>query len=393
MSDIARIGLRHDTAVNWETENPTLEVDETVIVDDTGAVVRGDGNQYNASIETIGYLSGGGGLVSQSQVLAKTVSDEPVVEKTALFALQASQDFSALTDDGPVRIAAGTSVDMTIGATVGQDYALWVSPAGNIIADDSHEVAPVTGAVKIGGFHYAPGGNAALDANGNWANHTGGDTTPQINEYSIWDLKFRPAVDDPRGLALVPGLNEWWGIYPMSNGNEGGPLHMYGVDPCRDGNAPYKMWADTPAQYNDATPMNIFELLAYHGFRPPAARNFQFAALGTTEETSAGGSGPGLTGDMSDARDKERFTSAWGLFDITGVIRAWAADSLPNNVQENGVTQGRSDDVFRIERFANLGGSWGDGSDSGSRSVTADTSSNSNSGIGGRGVTDHLVIP
>ena len=333
-------------------------------------------------------------LKENLSVLAKTDKDKPVLEKTSAFTLDASQDFYAKTDSGVVLVALGTSVDMTgVTQTAGQDYTYWVDPAGNVVADTSFTSAPVTGAVLIGGFHNAPGGNASLDTNGNWANHTGGDTTEQINEYSIWDLKWRPSVDDPRGLALVPGLNEWWGIYPMSNGNEGGPLHMYGVDPCRDTNAPYKMWADTPGQYNDATPMNIFELLAYYGFKPPRADNFQFAALGTTEETSAGGSDPGLTGDMSDTRDKERFTSAWGLFDITGVIRIWSSDSLPNNVQENGVTQGRSDDVFRFERFATLGGYWASGSGSGSRYVSPGPSSNSVTILGGRGVCDHVVLP
>ena len=168
---------------------------------------------------------------------------------------------------------------------------------------------------------------------------------------------------------------------------------MYNVEPTRDGNAPYKMWADTPTQYNDATPMNIFELLAYHGFRPPQPWNFQFAALGTTEETSAGGTDPGMTGDMSDTRNKERFTSAWGLFDITGVIRAWSSDSWLDVSDTTGVTQGRSDEIFRIQRFATLGGDWGNGSYSGSRDVSTYTSSSSFAFLGGRGVCDHLILP
>jgi len=333
--------------------------------------------------------------IENEQLLPLVKSDRESVawSKDGVFSVSTSQQIWAETSEGLLEFPAGTSVTMPAGPSVGTDFAIWATPSKTLVADASHSTPPETGARKIGGFHYAPGGNALLDSGGNWANHTGGDTNPQINEYSFWDLKWRPSVDDPRGLALVPGLNEWWGIYPMSNGNEGGPLHMYGVDPCRDGNAPYKMWADTPGQYNDATPMNIFELLAYYGFRPPRADNFQFAALGTTEEASAGGSDPGLTGDMSDTRDKERFTSAWGLFDITGVIRVWSGNSLPNNVQENGVTQGRSDDVFRVERFATLGGSWDSGFESGSRCVSADTSSRSNTRIGGRGVCDHVVLP
>ena len=313
--------------------------------------------------------------------------------KTGTFSLETSQEIAVYVNKKIFTIASGTSITMPITPVVGNDYAIWINPDGTLEATESFSTGPEVNSRRVGGFHYAPGGNATLDANGNWANHTGGDTTAQINEYSLWDLKFRPAVDDPRGLTLVPGLNEWWGIYPASNGNEGGPLHMYNVEPTRDGNAPYKMWADTPTQYNDATPMNIFELLAYHGFRPPQPWNFQFAALGTTEETSAGGTDPGMTGDMSDTRNKERFTSAWGLFDITGVIRAWSSDSWLDTSDTVGVTQGRSDEIFRIQRFAPLGGSWGSGSTSGSRSVNTFTSSDSRTGFGGRGVCDHLILP
>jgi len=183
-------------------------------------------------------------------------------------------------------------------------------------------------------------------------------------------------------------------MYLMSNGDGAGPLHRYNVAPCRDGNAPFKPYATTATRYSNAIPMNIFETLIYNGFRAPNHNEFQLLALGTTEETSLGGSGPGNTGVLtSGAGTKERFTSAWGVFDATGVLLVWGRDSLPDNTQDNGVTQGRSDNIWRISRFANFGGAWGNGSFSGSRFAYTLTASNSGTSGGGRGVCDLIVLP
>jgi len=274
------------------------------------------------------------------------------------------------------------------------DYAIWANKDGSIEASSSHTSPPATGSRKIGGFHYAPGGNASIDSAGDWDNHTGGNDTPQINEYSFYDLKWKPSAPDPRGLTLVNN-SFWTGMYLMSDGDGTGPLHRYNVDPCRDGNAPFKPYATTPTRYSNAIPMNIFETLIYNGFRAPDANEFQLLALGTTEQTSLGGSGPGNTGVLtSGAGTKERFTSAWGVFDATGVLNVWgrggAADQTTGTV--TGVSQGRTNDLFRIARFARFGGGWSSGAESGSRLVNPGASSNSALDLGGRGVCDHLII-
>jgi hypothetical protein len=168
------------------------------------------------------------------------------------------------------------------------------------------------------------------------------------------------------------------------------PLHKYNVEPARDGNNPQKPYGDGTT-YGNAKPMNVFECLSYYGFRAPDVNEFQLLALGVNEERSIGGSGPGNTGDVSD-RSKNEQTSAWGVMDATGVLRVWGRDSLPDNNQDNGVTEGRSDNRFRISRFAVLGGSWNFGSGSGSRCVGTGSSSFSVSFIGGRGVCDHLIL-
>jgi hypothetical protein len=344
----------------------------------SGNFLRGDGAWANA---------GGAGLFRKS--------DPDIVAWTKTGADTATTSSVLFVEvDGVIRtIASGTSITMPTLAA-GTDYAIWCKPDGTLEATSNHTSPPVANSRKVGGFHYAPGGNASISATGDWATHTGGNTTPQINEYSFYDLKWRPACADPRGLTLVNN-SFWTGIYLMSDGDGTGPLHRYNVNPCRDGNAPFKPYATTPTRYSNAIPLNISETLMYNGFRMPNIDEFQLLALGTTEQTSLGGSGPGNTGVLtSGAGTKERFTSAWGVFDATGVLLVWgrggSADQTSGTV--TGVSQGRTNDLFRIARFAGFGGPWSSGAESGSRYIFPDASSNSREFTGGRGVCDHLIL-
>jgi len=329
-----------------------------------------------------GHLAAGGFLKADPDSVAFTKTGNGTAEIKAGTTV-------AFSDGSQVNFDTATAITMPT-LSAGTDYAIWAAPDGTIEADTSFTTAPTAGGRRIGGFHYAPGGNASLDPAGNWNNHTGGDTTPQINEYSFYDLKWRPSVADPRGLTLV---NEsfWTGIYLMSDSTRIAPLHKYNIQPARDGKSPQKPYGDGTT-YGNVKPMNVFECLSYYGFRAPDVNEFQLLALGVNEERSIGGSSPGFTGDVSD-RSKNEQTSAWGVFDATGVLRVWGRESLPNNGQVSGVTEGRSDKLFGISRFALLGGAWFAGSDSGSRCVDAFISSDTSSSFGGRGICDHVILP
>ena len=269
---------------------------------------------------------------------SSSVAWERVTETTA----QTNQQLFIEVESNVISLPPGTPISMpTLNA--GTDYAIWCTPDGDLEADASFSSPPTANSRRVGGFHFAPGGNAPLDPLGNWDNHNGGDTTPQINEYSFYDLRWKPSAPDPRGLTLVNN-SFWTGMYLMSAGDGAGPLHRYNVDPCRDGNAPFKPYATTPTRYTNAIPMNIFEVLAYNGFRAPDVNEFQLLAIGVNEQRSIGGSGPGNTGIVAD-RSKNQQTSAWGVFDATGVLEVWGRDSLPDNVQDDNVTQGRSNNV------------------------------------------------
>ena len=80
------------------------------------------------------------------------------------------------------------------------------------------------------------------------------------------------------------------------------------------------------------------------------------------------------------------------MFDATGVLVVWGRDSLPDNTQDNNVTEGRSDNVWRISRFARFSGFWAAGPGSGSRFADTATASVSATAGGGRGVCDHLIL-
>ena len=336
-----------------------------------------------------GTTAGGYPLADYSAGLfAKADTQQVAWTKTGNGTAETQTALTIEVNGSVVNIASGTSISMPT-LSAGTDYAIWCAPDGTLEADASFTVAPTANGRRVGGFHYAPGGNASLDSSGDWNNHTGGNTTPQINEYSFYDLTWRPAVDDPRGLTLVN--NRFWaGMYLMSANTTVAPLHKYNVEPARDGNNPQKPYGDGTT-YGNAKPMNVFECLSYYGFRAPDVNEFQLLALGVNEERSIGGSGPGNTGDVTD-RSKNEQTSAWGVFDATGVLSVWGSDSLPDNNQDSGVTEGRSDNRFRISRFARFGGAWTNGSLSGSRCVSSTPASFSTTDRGGRGVCSHLIL-
>jgi len=338
---------------------------------DAGAFEGYNGSEW-------GEIGGGG---AANGLFSKTDSDKVAWTKTGNGTAETSQIIYVEVGGGVLEIASGTSISMPT-FTAGTDYAIWVAPDGTLEADASFNVAPTAGGRRIGGFHYAPGGNASFSLNAG-----DGGTTPQINEYSFYDLKWRPSVADPRGLTLVGDGAFWCGIYHLAGDHLVGPPHRHGVNPARDGNPPDLV--DGSGKYPDAQPMNIFESLWYHGFRTPRVEDFQLLAFGTNEAASRG-SDPGTTGLPGGSTDAQ-FTSHWGVFQSTGVIRLWSNDSILSTADETLPNPSRGN-RFRVFLFAHLGGPWTSGSLSGSRYVSTTSATTSFTAGGGRGVCDHLIL-
>jgi hypothetical protein len=299
-----------------------------------------------------------------------------------------------------VEFATATAVSMP-SLTAGTDYFIYVDNAGDAeaVAATGAWPTPVgsepANSRLIGGFHYAPGGNAT--------GTSGGNTTAQINPYSFWDLKWRPVAPDPRGMTLVSNMF-WADIYLLNRDPD-----TYGTSrndqPIADGQTGGTTTAIIPAafggngsnRYSVQTWWNTAEALSAYGKRLPRYREHAAFAYGTTEANSRGNdpvtTGLGTTNTGSSNTD-EKFTSKWGVIQASGVMFVWGDEFGGGNAASSwaNITGGRGN-VYQQENAVLLGGAWNDGANAGSRSANwANSPSLSSSGIGGRGVCDHLTL-
>lgn len=331
-----------------------------------GLVIGTDVQAYNAGSNR--------GLFSKtdSSIVAFTKTGNGTATTSTLIYVDVNGDVKT--------IASGTSITMPT-LSAGTDYAIWAKPDGTLEATSNHTSPPVTGARKIGGFHYAPGGNATAQS--------GGNTTAQINEYSFWDLKFRPSCSDPRGMTLVGG-GYWMDIYltgvdAITNGSS-----KYNVT-MADGSSPPKVPAmfggNGSTTYGSYTWFEAMELAAAFGKRATTQREFMAAAYGTTEASSIGT-------DQGSTILNAAYTSKWGVMQAAGVLWVWGQErgGAYNTGGWNANTDGRGSE-YNAPNAVLLGGSWVDGSASGSRcSYWNSAASNANGLIGSRFACDHLQL-
>ena len=300
--------------------------------------------------------------------------------KTGAFTISTATRIFAEVSGVAVDVAASTAITMP-SAVAGTDYAIWLKPDGSIQATSNHVSPPASGARKIGGFHYAAGGNAT--------GTSGGNTTAQINEYSIWDLKFRPECPDPRGMTLVGGA--YWvdiyltGVDAITNGSS-----AYNVT-IADGSSPPKIpiafGGNGSTTYGTYTWFEVQELATAFGKRSMTQPEFMSAMYGVTEQTSIG------SDPVSTILDAPR-TSKWGVIGATGNLWIWGRTRGGGfaGASWNANTEGRGSE-YNAPSASLLGGDWGDGSNSGSRcSGWSVAASVSNAYIGSRFSCDHLQL-
>jgi len=120
----------------------------------------------------------------------------------------------------------------------GTDYAVWIKDDATIQATTDFVSAPSAGNWrKIGGFHYGlvaagttvAGGSFATTGNGMIWTQADVDKIAGINAWSLWDLKFRPAASDPRGMVLVDG-EVWVDIYLASTDTDTNGTSKYNTN-------------------------------------------------------------------------------------------------------------------------------------------------------------------
>ena len=146
-------------------------------------------------------------------------------------------------------------------------------------------------------------------------------TGAQINPWSIWDMKFRPACQDPRGMALAAD-GCWDDIYLLGINPDVDGTSKFGAT-IADGGGPPKIPAafggDGSAAYAGFTWYNACEVASAYGKRLPGHAEFVSAAFGVQEGTSLG------FDPVTAGRPGPR-TSQRGLIQATGNMLVWGQD-------------------------------------------------------------------
>ena len=346
---------------------------------------------YIKAADTVGQPE----VIQAQDLVARMLALESAVVSALFYKADPTTVAFTKTGAGTASIKAGTKVGVAgtvvtfVAATAitmpalaaGTDYAIWVKDDGTIQASSGHTSAPGAGNWrKIGGFNYAPGGLAT--------GTSGGDTTPQILAGTFWDLKFRPACSDPRGMKLVADAF-WADLWMLNTDPAVNGTSKYGAT-IADGSSPPKVpsafGGNGTTTYPDGNWWNMAECLRAYGKRLPTYSEFAALAYGTTEATSRG-TDPG-TCQVDAARTSQH------VFQATGNLWTWgdefgagaAAASWTANTGGRGST-------YQMENAVLFGGHWANTSNAGSRaSAWSDSPAASFSYLGARGVCDHLIL-
>lgn len=189
--------------------------------------------------------------------------------------------------------------------TAGTDYAVYVCNDGTARADASF-VAPAgyttTNSRKIGGFHF--------------------DLTSDIKQYSIWDLRHRPACPDPRGMVLVNGLF-WVDVYLCNSNPVAYGTSKAGVAVASGTVLPTRAAVFGGGSYTSLNWWDAVQLTATYGKRLMTEAEFTIAAYGVAENQSLGGAAE----TIPTTAYQVGFRSVWGGEQFGGHIWSWGADS------------------------------------------------------------------
>lgn len=197
----------------------------------------------------------------------------------------------------------------------GADLAIWAKDDGATFqASESYTVAPGAGNwTVLGGFHFAPGGNAPAQA--------GGDSTPQINEYSFWDKLWRPSAIDPRSMTCIAG-GFWRDIYALNTAPDVNGTSKYNKT-IADGSSPpiipSALGGNGSTTYGSLTWFEATRIAGAYGKRLLTLDEQIISAFGTTEAQS-NGTDPGSTVCIP------KFTSKWGVMQASGCMWYWLSN-------------------------------------------------------------------
>jgi len=375
----------HDTAVSDSVEAAIDAVQPYVASASASATTA----TTQAGIATA-QATAAAGAVSAVAALAFSKTDPATVAftKTAVGAASIKAGTKVGVGSTVVTFATATAITMPT-LTAGTDYAVWVKDDGTIQATADFASAPGAGNWrKIGGFHYSPGGHSGASG--------GGNATPQINEYSFWDLKFRPACPDPRGMALVAD-GFWADIYGLGVDHLTNGTSKYNVT-LADGSTPPKIptkfGGNGSTAYGSLTWFEASEVMRSHGKRLPRYTEFAALAFGTTENSAIGT-------DPVSSSWSAAYASKWGLAQVSGCMWWWG-DEFGTNADVTTAWGWYDQAGARGQIYERglgyltaviFGGGWANAAICGSRcSYWSASPSASLANFGARGVCDHLAL-
>nr|WP_319566288.1 hypothetical protein [uncultured Rhodoferax sp.] len=220
--------------------------------------------------------------------------------------------------------------------------------------------------------------------------YLGGDSTPQINTYSFWDIKFRPNCSDPRGMALV--ANTFWadvyltGVDHYTNGTS--KYNSTIADGSSPPKVPSALGGDGATAYTSLTWWEACEVAISAGKRLPTYSEFSALAFGATEAASVGI-------DPVSTIWQPTTVSKWGCNQVAGVMWQWGYEFGGGAASSAYIanTNGRGS-TYQMEDAVVFGGPWTLAANPGSRASSwGNSATNSNLLIGQRCVCNHIVLP
>lgn len=266
-------------------------------------------------------------------VFAKADTSSVVFTKTGAATLSIKAGTYIAVGGSVVHFASATAITMPAHAA-GTDYAVWVKDDGSIEATSNHTTPPAAGNWrKIGGYHYGLVAPATTVAGGGFATTGAGmiwtqpdvDKIAGINTYSLWDLRWRPATADPRGMTLVDG-GTWVDIYLCGSDHITNGTSKYNSDIASGTVLPRKpleFGGNGTTKYSSLNWWEACEIVRSHGKRLPWNQEFVAAAYGVTEGIAIGGASSTYPNTMRNAG----YTSKYGLEQATGHQWVWGLDS------------------------------------------------------------------
>lgn len=318
----------------------------------------------------------------------------PCIKKTYASVAHVKAGTSIRTSKGLFTVAADLEITQTDAYEEGRDYEVFIDASMNAYSALAGRLpAEGTGAdegrVMIGGFHYScipydtdvPGGEfntiAKSDGGMVWTPEDL-DRIIGINEFSIWDLNYRPTCS-PRGMTCVKNMDGdglfWFDLYLTNLTPEFNGTSSFGDPITTEDNIPTAspMFSNGFPQYQELSWFAANEIGAAAGKRMLSYREFCIAAFGVTENIASGSAAAAgaNTGFIP------KFTSRWGGVQMTGAYWIWGGEPIVDVAADPQIwVEGLRGDFSGNIRAYRFGGAYDTVIRAGSQCVSAQAAAN-----------------